>query len=578
MAGIQAPIGKTNAQTSENKNYTFPLVVVTSLFFMWGFITCLNDILIPFLKDEYNLSNLQANLVQSAFFGAYFIISLIYFIFSVNVFDPIQKIGYKNAIISGLVIAAIGCILFIPAATIGSFTLFLIALFVMASGITILQMGANPYVTLLGKAETSSSRLNMTQAFNSLGTTIAPVIGGLLIFGARSADAVQGPYIGLAIALIVLSLFILFSPLPRITSHHDGEHLDALHKGKGALAYSHLVLGVICIFAYVGGEVAVGSNLVTYLGEVVGMKKENADSYLAIFWGGAMIGRFYGSIFLTGQTFEPKKLINIGFILAFSFILGVFLVNKTYIVDSVVGQKQQNIITSHSDSANFYHSGNAIYKAGQPLPVPKGKESVSDIHKGHLTTTSVDTLVNRHLNVELFEAGNAESKEFLLYTHLKKKEVYLVTIEKVTFSISNLSFWEAGLFCMMALLNIVAFFIGKYNPARTLAIFACIVVMLLLVGVIGKGNFAMWSVLSIGLFNSIMFPTIFSLAIKGLGVDTSQGSSLLVMAIVGGGIVPPLQGYLADLTSVQFSFLVPIMCYAYIVYYGAIGSKPKKIA
>ena len=162
-----------------------------------------------------------------------------------------------------------------------------------------------------------------------------------------------------------------------------------------------------------------------------------------------------------------------------------------------------------------------------------------------------------------------------MYTHLKKKEIYLVTTEKVTFSWANLSFWEAGLFCMMALLNIIAFFIGKYNPARTLAIFAGIVVLLLMVAVLGKGNFAMWSVLSIGLFNSIMFPTIFSLAIKGLGVDTSQGSSLLVMAIVGGGIVPPLQGYLADITTVQISFLLPILCYAYVVFYGAIGSKQK---
>ena len=142
---------------------------------------------------------------------------------------------------------------------------------------------------------------------------------------------------------------------------------------------------------------------------------------------------------------------------------------------------------------------------------------------------------------------------------------------------SNLSYWEAGVFCMMALLSILAFFLGKFNPSRTLALFAGMAVLLLLIGVLGKGNFAMWSVLSIGLFNSIMFPTIFSLAIKGLGVDTSQGSSLLVMAIVGGGIMPPLQGYLADQTSVQFSFLVPIICYAYVAFYGAIGSKQKMV-
>lgn len=576
MAGISTPTNGSK-QVSDGKNYTVPLIVLTTLFFMWGFITCLNDILIPFLKDEFSLSNLEANLVQSAFFGAYFIVSLLYFIFSVYVFDPIQKIGYKNAIIAGLAIAAIGCIMFVPASNAGSFTFFLIALFVLASGITILQMGANPYVTLLGKPETSSSRLNMTQAFNSLGTTIAPVVGGLLIFGARSSDAVQGPYVGLTIGLIILGILILISPLPKIADDNDSASESKPAKGKGALAYPHLVLGVICIFAYVGGEVAVGSNIVAYLEEVAGMAKENADSFLAIFWGGAMIGRFYGSIFLTGQRFEMKKLVNVGGILAFSFILGVFLVNKSYIVDSVVGQKQEKIATAHADSITVVKD-QILFQSGMTLPTAKEKENVVDITSGTFTSAKVDTLKDKKLQVTLTSDASKEGKEFLVYGSVKKNEVSLVSTEKVVFAFSNISFWQAGVFCLMALLNIVAFFFGNYNPNKTLALFAAIVVVLLIVAVKASGHFAMWGVLSIGLFNSIMFPTIFSLAVKGLGRDTSQGSSLLVMAIVGGGIIPPLQGWVADETSVQISFLIPVLCYAYIVFYGLVGSKPKNIS
>ncbi len=579
MAGISQSSGPVNAATDSNRNYTVPLVILTTLFFMWGFITCLNDILIPFLKDEFSLSNLQANLVQSAFFGAYFIISLLYFLFSVYVFDPIQRIGYKNAIITGLVIAAIGCILFVPASESGSFVFFLFALFVLASGITILQMGANPYVTLLGKPESASSRLNMTQAFNALGTTVAPVVGGLLIFGARSSDAVQGPYVGLTIALIILGVLILFSPLPKIAGGAEESTEKKEQKGKGALAYPHLVLGVICIFAYVGGEVAVGSNLITYLEDVCHMPKESADSFLAIFWGGAMIGRFYGSIFLTGRKFEFSKLTNIAVILAFSFILGVFLVNKSYIVNSVVGQKQEKVVGAHSDSLSIVMDGRVIYNPGTQIPEPKAKEHVADIVSGSFSSFELANTPDGKKQLTLFAnpASNQEMKDFQVYANLKNNEVALSAFEKVSFSFDKLTFWEAGIFCLMALINIGAFFLGAFSPGRTLGLFAGIVVLLLAIAVFASGTFAMWSVLSIGLFNSIMFPTIFSLAIKGLGKDTSQGSSLLVMAIVGGGIVPPIQGLVADLVNIQISFLIPIVCYAYILFYGLVGSKPRNV-
>jgi FHS family L-fucose permease-like MFS transporter len=189
MAGITTTKKGTSPQTEfdATKSYAGPLIIVTMLFFMWGFITCMNDILIPKLQQVFTLQNWQAMLIQTAFFGAYFFISLAYYIISITKGDPISKIGYKNGIIIGLVLAAIGCVLFFPAAGLASYAFFLLALFVLASGITILQIAANPYVTILGSPEGASSRLNMTQAFNSLGTMIAPVIGGYLIFEGANA-------------------------------------------------------------------------------------------------------------------------------------------------------------------------------------------------------------------------------------------------------------------------------------------------------------------------------------------------------------------------------------------------------
>ena len=447
------------------KNYTSSLVVVTILFFMWGFITCMNDILIPKLQQVFTLQLWQAMLIQTAFFGAYFIVSLFYFILSASKGDPILKIGYKNGIIIGLVVAALGCTLFYPAAVFHSYGFFLMALFVLASGITVLQITANPYVAILGPPETSSSRMNLSQALNSFGTTIAPIIGGYLIFDQvasadfDTANSVKLPYLGLAALLLLIAALIKVARLPRL------EGSGKIEKGAGALKHKHLVLGIICIFMYVGGEVSIGSALINYikLPQITGLSESEAKHYLAFYWGGAMIGRFFGAVALS-----PIK------------------------------------------------------------------------RTGKLAVIALISLVT-FLTV------------YLLY---------------------DMS--QALIILGLIAINVVVLLLARFVPNRTIGLYAMAVMVLLLIGIVAQGSLAMWSIIAIGLFNSIMFPTIFDLAIKGLGRHTSQGSSLLVMAIVGGAIVPPLQGLMADLSgNLQLSFIIPMVCYAYIVYYGFAGYKIK---
>ncbi|EMR02132.1 sugar MFS transporter [Cesiribacter andamanensis] len=470
MAGISTnthPSTAAEAGMPIARSYTGPLVVVTLLFFMWGFITCMNDILIPKLQQVFELQLWQAMLIQTAFFGAYFIVSLLYFIVSVQQGDPIMKIGYKNGIIVGLVVAAVGCALFFPAASLASYGFFLGALFVLASGITILQIAANPYVAILGPPQTASSRLNLTQALNSFGTTIAPLLGGYLIFegvagaaASSGAESVKIPYLALAATLLLIAVLFKAFRLPRL--HSAG----TVVAGSGALKYRHLVLGMICIFAYVGGEVAVGSAFINFarLPEIAGLEELEASQFLAFYWGGAMIGRFFGAVALSSFKNNLHRFLIIGLIGCIAFL------------------------------TVYYFMG---------------------------------------LDLALIALG-------------------------------------------LIVLNVVVLLLGGYIPSRTLGLFAATVILLLVVAIFTQGQLAMWSIIGIGLFNSIMFPTIFTLAIDGLGKYTSQASSLLVMAIVGGAIIPPLQGAVADISgNLQLSFLIPLLCYAYIAYYGFAGYKPK---
>ena len=432
---------------------------MTLLFFMWGFITCMNDILIPHLKVLFNLSFLQSMLVQFAFFGAYFIGSLIYFLVSYYKGDPINKVGYKKGIIAGVLLSAVGCCLFYPAASLSIYGVFLGASFVLGLGFTILQITANAYVTLLGSEESASSRLNLTQAFNSFGTTIAPVLGGHLIFtlflvdGKVTADSTRIPYLIFAGILVVLALIISRIKLPSFTSEESGE------RGLGALKFPQLKMGVFGIFCYVGAEVGIGSLLIGFMEQkdIMNLPEVISKNYLALYWGGAMIGRFLGAISL-----------------------------------SSIGQAKK-----------------------------------------------------------------------LIYMVLTAAAVYLLV-----FSIVDLTFAQTSFFIVFIVLNIIAFVIGKSAPARTLVLFAGINIALLLISIFSTGSMALYPILGIGLFNSIMFSNIYTLAISGLGKYVSQGSSLLVMAILGGALLPLIQGGLADSQGIQHSFILPAACYLYILIFG----------
>lgn len=492
MAVSSTATSSATVTNNNGTNYTPALIVLTSLFFMWGFITCLNDILIPHLKAIFDLNYTQVMLVQFTFFTAYAIVSL-----------PsgmlVEKIGYKSGIIIGLLTAAAGTALFFPAAGYRSYGIFLFALFVLASGITLLQVAANPYVAILGKPETASSRLNLSQAFNSLGTTIAPIFGSILILSVAvkgadelarmtmteveaykimEADSVQTPYLILTGMLVLIAIIIAMFKLPKIeassqgSSSGDGGSYE--HHHKSAWGYKHLVLGAVAIFVYVGGEVSIGSFLVNYFKELLNMPEAEAGTYVSLYWGGAMIGRFFGSITLSGMTDTKKKNIYASLVFVLALVLALY-VTKEY--------------------QNF-----------------------------------------------------------------------------ADFSLSN--FGKTLTFLGLVAVNFIAFNLGKPKPGRTLAILAGIAAVLVVTSMLTEGQFAMWSILAVGLFNSIMFPTIFTLAIDGLGKHTGQASGILCTAIVGGAIIPVAQGFFADNIGIHHAFFLPVLCYMYIAYYGLKGHIP----
>ena len=408
------------------------LGVVTTIFFMWGFITVLNDVLIPHLKSVFTLDYAQVMLVQSTFFGAYFVMSL-------PSGKVVSRIGYRLSIIAGLCVTGVGALLFIPAAQAQSYALFLLAFFVLASGITLLQVAANPYVSMLGEARLASSRLNLAQALNSLGTTLAPKIGGLLILSTavlgaaelaklspaqqaayrlQQAHMVQGPYLGIALVLFALAAVVWLFHLPPVMNVNEAD--DAHHRFADALKHRRVWFGMAAIFLYVGAEVSIGSFMINYLSlpKIGDMSEARAAGFVSLYWGGAMVGRFIGSALLT-----------------------------------------------------------------------------------------------------------------------------------------------------------------RVDTRKLLAVFAAIAGALVLTTMLARGNVAMWTVVAIGLFNSVMFPNIFTLGIERFGALTGKVSSLLVMAIVGGAVIPLAQGALADHVGVQHAFVLPLACYAYIVFYGLRGSSvPEGIA
>ncbi len=460
---------------------------MTTLFFLWGFMTVFNDILIPRFKEAFTLDYYHAMFVQLAFFGAYFIGSLIYFIISTTTGDPIAKIGYKNGVVIGLLISATGSALFWPAANAASYPMFLSALFIVGLGFAMLQIAANPYITILGPEKTASSRLNLAQGFNSIGTTLGPLIGGYLIFqyfartGAHGAESVKVPYLAFCLIFLVLAAIFFFIKLP-----HIGE--GYVQRGAGALKHPHVVLGVIAIFMYVGGEVSVGSAIINFLGQpgVAGLSEMDASKYVSIYWGGLMIGRFMGAVELSEMKSAKKNLLLIVIPLLAYLLLWI----------------------AKSAPLDAMHSG-----AGA---------SVLSLWR------------------EAFVANWAVFKLYLPFIGL----------------------------CWLL------FQFGQSKAGRTLLIFSVTVCALMLTAILVGGTVAMWCVVAIGLFTSIGWSNTFSLALEGTGVYKSQVSSLLVMAILGGAVLPPLQGKIADVThNLQLSFIVPLIAYAYVAFYGAIGHK-----
>lgn len=450
----------TTAEKTNGQTYRGPFAIMTVLFFMWGFMTVLNDVLNAHFKDAFHLTNFQAAWVQSAFFGAFGIGSLIYFIVSTTSGDPINRIGYKNGVVIGLLVCALGTGLFLPATILISYPFFLAALFIEGLGVTILQIAANPYVTILGPERTASSRLNLSQAFNSVGTTLAPIFGGHVIFsvfikpGTQAVDSVKIPYICFAIIFLLLAIIFKFAHVPSFTNK---EHIA---RGLGALRYPHTVLGMIAIFMYVGGEVTVGNNVILLLGtpKLGSLSRTEASEFLAFYWGGLMIGRFIGAFALSDLRKSLKHTFTILIPLAAFLVVGLL-----------------------SDWHNATHYG-----------------------------------------------------------------IFLAVL-------------------------MVAFFVGEASPQRMLALFGGIIICLLATGINTAGETAKWVVLCVGLFCSVMWSNIFSLAIEGLGELKSQASSLLVMAIIGGAALPALQGKVADHIGVQMSFIIPIIAFAYVAFYGLYG-------
>jgi len=405
-----------------------PLVAMTAIFFMWGFITELNGVLIPHLQAVFDLTHFRSMLLDSAFFGAYFVMAL-------PAGKVVNKVGFKLGIVIGLLVAGVGALLILPAARMGSFNLFLPALFTLATGIVLLQVSANPYVSLLGAPEYAASRLNFAQAVNSLGHTIGPYVAGVLIFSAtllsadqlaalpasERASTVQPLYVGVAVALLLLAGAVYLFRMPPLSEATE-QAQTRQHSFADVLALPHVRWGVVAIFFYVGVEVTVAHFMVSYISrpEIGNVSKETASAYLSFYHLGAMIGRFVGAVLLLSA-----------------------------------------------------------------------------------------------------------------------------------------------------------------NPRRVLPAAAAINIVLLLVTMTSSGFVATWSVVAVGLFNSVMFPTIFTLAIERLGHMTEKAASLLIMAIVGGAVIPPLQGMVVDALqgangethALQYAYAVSALCYAYIVWYGLRGSR-----
>lgn len=411
MAIVSSQSSAIQVEGSGNQNYMPALISLAVLYFMNGFITCLNDTLVPFFKEGFTLSYADSSLVQFYFFLTYGLMS-----FPAGMI--VEKIGYKNGMVLGFAIAAIGALLFYPAADMHLYYLFLAALFVLAIGIVVLQVASNPYITALGPAETASSRLTLIQAVGSIGTTVAPIFGAHYILSrlresGASSDAVKYPYLGIAVLLICIALLVYNLKLPKISTGAESA-VASPGERRSLFSFRNLNFGSWAIFAYVGAEVSIGTFLTNYIADTLTMGVEEANSYVSYYWGGMLVGRLIGSYLL-----------------------------KTL-------------------------------KASQVLT-----------------------------------------------------------------------------FCAIG------------------------AILLVILSVSSSGNLAVWSMIGVGVFNSVMFAIIFSLSVVGLGKYTTKASGILSTAIAGGAIVSFSQGYLKDHSTWAIAFMIPVLCYLYIVFFGINGYKLK---
>ncbi|MGC4130454.1 MAG: MFS transporter [Bergeyella sp.] len=448
---------------------------LVTVFFFWGFVAASNDILIPVFKKAFNLEQWQSQLVSFAFYVAYTVGSLIYIFVSKGLKqDLINKIGYKNGLIVGLLISAVGTLLFYPAANLGSFPLMLSGLFIVGLGFSLQQIVANPLAIEIGPTETGSQRLTMAGGINNLGTTIGPLIVAFAIFGSATAantdasiESVKIPYLVLGAAFILVAVMLKFSSLPAITPTIE-ESTDDVVPGEhrtSAFQYPQLTLGMIAIFLYVGVEVSTASNLPAYMEKSLGFETRDIAPYVSLYWASLMIGRWTGAVDAFDINAGFKKILRF---LAPYLAFGVFLL--------------VNAIAKH-DLSHFY--------------------------------------------------------------------IYGVII----------------------LVMIACDIMSKGNPARMLLIFSSMGIVATLTGMLTSGMTSVYAFTSVGLFCSTLWPCIFALAINGLGKYTNQGSSSLIMMIMGGGIISLIQGYLADLTTIHFSYIVGVICFAYLAFYAVRVSK-----
>lgn len=451
---------------AQGTNYKALFTLVT-VFFFWGFVAASNDILIPVFKKAFTLTQGESQLVSLAFYIAYTVGSLIYMAISLLIKqDIINKIGYKNGLALGLLISALGTLLFYPAANTGSFSLMLCGLFIVALGFSLQQTVANPLAIALGPVQTGSQRLTLAGGVNNFGTSIGPLIVSFAIFGASttthtdmSIEGVKGPYLILGLAFLVVAVLLKFSNLPDTPDAIAEADASHLQERSSALKYPQLVLGMIAIFVYVGVEVSTASNLPAYMEKHLNLLTKDIAPYISLYWASLMIGRWAGAVEVLSNNLTTQKILKLIMpYVAFAIFLAV------------------NAIAQH-DLSPFY--------------------------------------------------------------------VYAFVI----------------------LILIAADIISKGNPIRMLLLFSVLGAIAIITGMLTDGMLSVYAFTSVGLFCSTLWPCIFTLAISGLGKKTSQGSSFLIMMIMGGGIVSWFQGYVADQSDIHSSYWVGVLCFIYLAFY-----------